>query len=174
MEISRDHYRENRVADPSLTELGHAQALATANYLKTVNEDNSLFHEFHEVYVSPCLRTIQTASPIISAIDIKSINGKAKIWTDIFEVGGVHEKGKGQTGLTRDEMFRLCQDSFDIPESVTDRGWYTHNDYECHETAQNRIYHVASVLKGWARNCGKGTKLSHFSFPLYFTLLKFY
>ena len=155
MEISREHYRNNRTADPALTELGHAQAQATADYLSS--KQNSLIHEFDDIYVSPCKRTLQTANPIIAAIKVKGNGGKAKVWTDIYEIGGVHEQGIGKGGLSRNEMSNLCSGLFDIPNSVSLDGWYTHGVHESHNLAKKRVRRVVNKLKFWAQECGKGT-----------------
>jgi probable phosphoglycerate mutase len=56
---------EGAAADPELTELGHRQAAATANWLA----DES----FDALYTSPMLRAVQTAAPIASKHGLEAI-----------------------------------------------------------------------------------------------------
>lgn len=115
-EISLQVFEENRVADPSITERGMQQAQCVADYFQS--GENMLLQDVHEMYVSPMLRTMQTATPIAKALNICPI-----VWTEIHEISGVHDRGIGQGGMTRTEMQQQFPD-YKLPDNVTEFGWY--------------------------------------------------
>ena len=146
-EVSIEHYYKHRSGDPALTELGEAQALATAEYLTRNANVHPLVESIDEVFISPCRRTLATAHPIVTAMGIQP-----KVWTEIYEVGGVHERNVGLPGMTRLEIQELYP-TYELPSDVTDNGWYTHATNEVHDVAVSRIRKVASMLRSWAKEC---------------------
>jgi len=148
MEIGYDHYREHRTGDPPLTDLGHKQAKATASYLNECK--NVLLKDIEEVYVSPFLRTLQTAEPIVSSLNISPY-----VWPEIFEVGGVWEGNVGLDGLSA-ESIQLLYPTYKLPEdgSISSSGWYKQTKKETFEDAEARVIKVFETLKRWAKDCG--------------------
>ena len=151
-EISLQAFEEHRVPDPSITARGTEQAQCVADYFQkmmtvaSANNDITGGDGVDAMYVSPMRRTMQTAVPIVEAIvsspqtdsttnvEEGNDNGNHKstkapplvqVWTDIYEVSGVHDRGIGKPGLTSLEM----QDQFPVlsrclPDTVTEQGWY--------------------------------------------------
>lgn len=95
------HGRPERVdhepngADPALTELGHRQAAAAAEFLRNDG--------IEQVYVSPMLRAIETAAPLT-----EHVGGEAII------VDGIAEFDLGETSYIPGEELELT------PEGVAD------------------------------------------------------
>ena len=115
-EISLQSFEENRVPDPSMTERGKQQALHVAKYIQS--GENAVLINIDDIFVSPMLRTLQTAQPISKALGIDPI-----IWTDIYEISGVHEQGAGQGGMSRSAIQKEFP-SYQLPETITESGWY--------------------------------------------------
>lgn len=146
-EVGYDFFLANRTPDPDLTTLGEGQALALANYLG--KRSNTLFESFDDVYVSPMKRTLATAFPVAIAL-----GARPRVWTDVHEVGGIHLGGTGLGGLTRSAM-RDAYPFYEIPEEVTENGWYALSSEETRDQALARIRDdVAVRLKSWAKDCG--------------------
>ncbi|MBN2047954.1 MAG: histidine phosphatase family protein [Anaerolineaceae bacterium] len=111
-----------RVPDPSLTELGFRQADNLASFLAGAKDE----FPFTRMYISPFLRTLQTAAPLAKVYpDIPKI-----VRRNIHEHGGVfeidHETGEvfEQSGMSRTEMKQMFPD-FIIPEDeVSENGWW--------------------------------------------------
>jgi broad specificity phosphatase PhoE len=146
-----EQYRQNRHADPDLTDVGYRQAQETADYLRTGN--NALLRNVHEIYVSPLRRTLLTCRPIAQALQIDP-----KVWPDLYEVGGVYSNELnstdangvigtvGHSGLTRSHM-RTEFPNYILDDSVTDRGWYTLSTKETKEQGRARIERVLQTLR---------------------------
>jgi hypothetical protein len=119
--VSTDYYREHRLADPPLTPLGEEQALAVANFMR--ESRSGLLQHVSEVHVSPTLRTLQTAKPIVRQL----VGVRAVVDVDAFEVGGVYDQDQSTgavvagPGLARAEMSEY---KYELPDSVTSTGWY--------------------------------------------------
>ena len=74
-----------RVDDPPLTEKGCGQARVTAKHLHDMGV-------VHEIWVSPMLRTCQTAEPIA-----KATGAKVRVMPDLHEMVSWDRQGSGQS-----------------------------------------------------------------------------
>jgi broad specificity phosphatase PhoE len=102
-QTSSELYNANRQPDPDLSPLGVQQATATGEWLAN-DSAASFIAPFDELFVSPILRTMQTAEPIA-----KSLNLTPTVWTDVFEHGGIYTGADGSNsgcegGQKRSEM----------------------------------------------------------------------
>jgi 2,3-bisphosphoglycerate-dependent phosphoglycerate mutase len=116
-----------RVADPTITEVGHRQAGRLA-------ESRHLFAEIDRLYVSPMRRTLQTAAPIANSIGLT-----ARVFTGLHEWGGVWEERDGAIshfpGLGRSEMSEIIPE-IELPDDVLEEGWWSgDNDTSTFEAA---------------------------------------
>ncbi|MEZ4623030.1 MAG: histidine phosphatase family protein [Caldilineaceae bacterium] len=105
-----DDYLARRSPEPTITELGFRQAQLTADHLASFatavpgegRGGDSHGYAFTKLFVSPMLRTLQTALPIS-----KALNLQPEVWIDIHEHGGIFhgnpQKGNvvNYPGLTR-------------------------------------------------------------------------
>lgn len=128
-----------RVSDPALTELGQKQAQQLAQHYAEIDR-------IDHILVSPFRRTLQTAQPLI-----KTRGDRAKIWTDLYEVGGCYsgfEPGKllGQPGMT-DAEIRYEFPEYDIPPSIDAQGWYKSRPFETWQMAIPRARSQAHKLR---------------------------
>ena len=126
-EISLQAFEDNRVPDPSITDRGKRQAQCVAEYFQSGS--NSILSDIDTIYVSPMRRTLETALPLVTALagaastKNQSTPPETHVWTDIYEITGVHERGVGRPGMTRTEM-QTQFPAFQLPPSVTEQGWY--------------------------------------------------
>lgn len=79
---------EGRHADPPLTELGHAQAAALADFARTDATWQGVTH----LYSSLMRRSVQTAAPLAQALGL-SVQGLALA----YEAGGIFKRGEDRT-----------------------------------------------------------------------------
>lgn len=121
--VSTQYYRANRLADPPITILGEEQAEAAAKFIS--ESRSGLMQQISEVHVSPTIRTLQTAAPIVKALP----GVRAFVDVDTFEVGGVYNslnlstgENKGEPGLTRAQMGEF---GYEMPDAVRPDGWYS-------------------------------------------------
>jgi len=135
-----------RQPDPPLTELGHRQARALADYLRQrPASDRSSYAESHgrggivltHLYTSLMLRAVTTAAYIAEATGLP-----LRAWTEIHEVGGLHgiapETGEviGVPGPGR-AYFAAEHPALILPDTLTDAGWWN-RDKEPREEWQPR------------------------------------
>jgi broad specificity phosphatase PhoE len=148
--VSHDYYRAHRMADPILTPLGEEQANEVGKHIAEAR--SSLLQHISEVHVSPTVRTLETARPIV-----KRLPGvKVVVDVDIFEVGGVYNEGEsgrivGEPGLSRAKMAAF---GYGLPDAVTESGWYNrgcdataHRLKESKEEGKARAARVADRLR---------------------------
>ncbi len=141
-----DH--QKHVIDAPLTELGQQQAQLVAQYLATGRNDRSwegTAYSITHLYCSPLQRTLQTAQPIMEALELP-----AQVWIDIHERGGVVKREGdqhfNQPGLTRSEILARFP-GYILPEEITESGWWWHRDgLETREQCHERGKKVAAVL----------------------------
>lgn len=148
-----------RTADPGLTPIGTAQAMAVAAHLKH-DLDRTDVRDGHvgegcngirRLYCSPMLRALQTAEPMGEALGLVP-----EVWVDVHEGGGVwldRQDGHGRQGhggLTRSEMETQFP-GFRIPDSVTDAGWWN-GSFETREQLFARAASVADVIRDMMPN----------------------
>ncbi len=157
-----DEYLAQRSPEPTITELGFQQAQLTADHLAAMgwpderegrNSGDSHGYGFTRLFVSPMLRTLQTAQPISKALDLKP-----EVWIDIHEHGGIfrgnprHGDVVGLPGLTRKEIVEQFI-GYQLPEAVTEEGWWS-GGYEEMEVCYDRATRVAATLRDWAPDMG--------------------
>jgi 2,3-bisphosphoglycerate-dependent phosphoglycerate mutase len=148
-----------RVQDPPLTKVGEQQAELTAQFLQSRPNLEELVrqkvddrdatnhpHKFDYIYCSPMLRAMQTARPIAEAFGIRPI-----VWPDIHEQGGIFLSRDGVTtgygGMTRTEILEQFP-NYDLPESITEAGWYSTAKGEEHfSDTMARAIRVATELR---------------------------
>ncbi|GMH70598.1 hypothetical protein TrVE_jg10649 [Triparma verrucosa] len=147
--VSKQHYRENRFADPALTDLGERQAAATGEYLASPG-CHPLLSGVTTVAVSPFLRTLQTSKPIVAALRGRSPSLPVELWPDIYEISGCYDGLPGSEtsnpGLTGAEIAERF--SYPPPASLPpSSGWYTHPGRESYAEGVSRIGAVADRLR---------------------------
>lgn len=134
----RNGPRGERVSDPELTELGHAQAQRLAEFLaqtvtrREIGGDSATLDDAQNVdgiylthlYCSPMIRCIETASYVARALDLPLV-----VWEQIHEVGGIfledQETGEqvGLPGNDRDYLQARYPDLI-LPEGWGIDGWW--------------------------------------------------
>ncbi len=149
-----NEYMQKRTADPVITELGVKQAELLAQHLAgngnpppDAPPGGKGAYGITHVYCSAMLRTLQTIAP---AARLMGLN--PRIWIDIHEHGGMFV-GNPRTGdnlvfdpgLTREAIQRDYPE-FEIPEAVTDKGWWT-GGYEDMPSCYARAIRVARELR---------------------------
>lgn len=105
-----------RQPDPPLTELGEEQARRAGHALRELG--------INHLYSSPMRRTLETARLILDSVDVTP-----HVFVALHEWGGVVEYGDAEEiihhpGLARDEILEI-HDAFNVPEEITERGWWT-------------------------------------------------
>jgi len=136
---------DRRVADPSLTEIGHQQAQLVAEHVRDADQfEVGKGYGFDRLFCSAMLRTLQTTAPIA-----KALNMTAEIWLDWHEEGGIwletDDGPKGFSGLTRSEIESQFP-GYQIPDAVTDDGWWNRPQETLEEMAV-RAKRVATVIE---------------------------
>lgn len=148
-----------RTADPGLTHVGTAQAMAVAAHLKhgqdrTGARDGLVGEGCYGIcrlYCSPMLRALQTAQPMGEALGLAP-----EVWVDVHEGGGVwldRQDGHGRQGhggLTHSEMETQFP-GLRIPDGVTDAGWWN-GSFEPREQLVARAASVADVIRDMMPN----------------------
>lgn len=169
--LNNAHGDQQRHHDPELTELGHEQARLLAEWFKNAQDIEEIVRmgthdsgrlapvraDITRIYVSPMQRALQTAKHLHHTLDVST-----SVWTDIHESGGLYmHTPEGVTsfpGLTREQMQRDFP-GYDLPESVTQNGWYDPSRgeedlYGCYARAMR----VASFLRSQAREKTTGSE----------------
>ena len=118
-------YTTKRSPDPELSPRGLEQAKLLGAYLSDQTASSSLgIHPISELWVSPHKRTLQTIAPTAAALQMRP-----KVHTRCFEAGGIYTNNEAYTefvaqgGMTRKQMQEGFP-TFELPESVTEDGWY--------------------------------------------------
>ncbi len=136
--------QEQRVEDPSLTEVGHEQATKLAEWIPSLN--------LTRLITSPFLRSLQTAEPIGQSTSLVP-----EVRIELHEEGGCYrghtpENITGRPGMNRAEIERQFP-SFNITASLDGDGWWASKPYETRELARRR----ASALLELTRDEFAGT-----------------
>ena len=148
-------YENQRFADAPLSERGYQQAeqlgeFLVDSYLSSANgkyRDRFNFNnfDFTHLFVSPMIRTMDTAKPFVDRVDLKPI-----IWEDLHEQGGVWnlDQSSGQRigfpGVTP-EYIRIEYPDYRIQESMNPNdGWS--RPYEEPEDCYKRSGKVLEAL----------------------------
>ncbi len=156
---------KDRICDPHLTDLGHQQAAAVADYLATgVHPEQKYGGDadstgvrtvlgvgITRLYCSAMYRSLQTAHAIGRALDLNP-----EVWLDIHESGGIYlehqdERGVvGYPGKTRAEILAEFPHVI-LPDTVTEAGWWdVRAGQEDWPACQGRAIRVAYQLREWA------------------------
>ncbi|KAF4677794.1 hypothetical protein FOL47_010388 [Perkinsus chesapeaki] len=98
------HTAEGREADPQLSEQGWKQAEATAEYLADMS--NKGVWRIRKVIVSPMLRTLHTARPILEKLS-PAVDGKVAIDCRFHEEGGLFQGARRRRGADEEFVFGL-------------------------------------------------------------------
>ena len=139
--------------DPALTDLGHEQARAVAEFLKknqTITDDkvwniqNRYGFGLTHLYTSLMERAVYTAAPIAQALDIP-----LAAWKEIHEEGGIFSRGDktnilGLPGRPR-SFFVENFPSLTLPEDLDEMGWWN-RPFEAKEERQARADQVFAEL----------------------------
>jgi 2,3-bisphosphoglycerate-dependent phosphoglycerate mutase len=147
-----DGYRfgnPGRVPDPELTPLGHRQAAALADAIRTGRLPVSLTR----LYSSRTLRAVQTAAHLADALDLPVV-----LREDTHEVGGIHRQDPAtgtrhpQTGLSIRRLQDVC------PRATAPAGidpclpW--HGGFESQDDAPARARQLLDDLSATHGNSG--------------------
>jgi broad specificity phosphatase PhoE len=170
--------QKDRTYDPPLTDLGHRQAQAVADFLANgLPLDERLFSGNNlngstprgfgitRLYCSPMLRTLQTAQPISAALGLAP-----EVWVDIHEHGGLFleyadERGVvGFPGLTRSQIAEQFS-HYLLPDAITEQGWWNPaHGMESDEASIERAVKVAAALRQQAASQERIAVVTHGTF----------
>uniref|UniRef100_A0A7S2F0V9 Phosphoglycerate mutase (2,3-diphosphoglycerate-dependent) n=1 Tax=Alexandrium andersonii TaxID=327968 RepID=A0A7S2F0V9_9DINO len=152
--MTRENWERGREPDPNLSALGRKQAEALGRFLAGEAGSNPRLSEvlpLGMLCVSPVKRAMQTLEPTA-----RRLAARPKVWTDCFEVGGIyHASGTGSRGLTRSQMLSDFP-IFDLPDDVTEDGWYTLDGKESLDQARQRAQGTADRIRELARSKDRG------------------
>lgn len=133
-------YMRRRSPDPSITDRGFVQADALARHFEDVD------YGVTDIFVSPMLRALQTARPMVRALKLQP-----RLWVAIHEDGGMFtgdpdapETVSGYPGLTLAEFTR-DHPEFELVDEITDDGWWTAG-WEDRAACHARAIRVAADL----------------------------
>ena len=143
-----------RSRDPKLTQNGEEQIVHAAQFLAagrhlTPEERRGGGPYLDNIFCSPMWRCMRTAQPIGEATGLTP-----EVWVDIHESGGIYldhgtEGGVvGYSGMTLQEMHSEFP-GYEIPEGVSDQGWWNRGFEEVH-LCHGRAMGVVAVLQRWA------------------------
>lgn len=115
-------HRDNtgRLNDPYLSDLGQQQVGCLTSFLSEHLEE----FDFTRMYISPFLRTLQTAAAFEHLYDIPKT-----VWTPIHEGGACFEIDEetnehiGTPGMGRTEILAKFP-NFSVSEEIDDEGWW--------------------------------------------------
>ena len=152
-------FMASRSPDPPVTPAGERQAELLAAYIATIDDGIDAtparmssylrVHPVTKLYVSPMLRTLQTAQPLAAALDLTP-----DVWVEIHEHGGIFtgnpELGdvQGYPGLTRGEIAARFP-TYTIGAGIDETGWWR-GGYEEMAECDVRAGRVATTLRTWA------------------------
>ncbi|MCA9957859.1 MAG: histidine phosphatase family protein [Chloroflexota bacterium] len=173
-----------RKSDPELTEIGHQQAQALAQFLAQTNSPTSLspdqdIHNRHSfpfthLYTSLMLRAITTGHYIAEAMQMP-----LHVWFDIHEWGGIYLDDEhtgervGQPGAARSELEpqfpRLV-----LPDWVDESGWWN-RPFEPREHALDRAHGFVKELLARHQPDDRVAIVTHggFAYALLWNLVQF-
>eukprot|EP00435_Cladocopium_sp_Y103_P074579 s13_g49.t1 len=151
-QLAEQRWLRERSTDPGLTQRG----LREAEHLAASCQ--KMLPSSVKIFVSPFLRTLQTAAPLA-----KALKSKVVVHPLLYEVGGVYVESEGQRHgpgacLSPSDMERDFPD-FDISHlsGASNRGWYQ-GGWETDAAARQRCQQLLSWLQslreeqpnGWA------------------------
>ncbi|AXE39168.1 histidine phosphatase family protein [Acidipropionibacterium virtanenii] len=131
-----ENYLSTRVADPPITQLGIRQAEALGAWIGGVDPHPT------RLYCSPMRRTIETAAPVATALDLPLV-----VEDFLYERPGPTDwNGHGFSavpGTARSELASITGHVV-FPDTVTEQGWYS-GDVETTQQAAAR----AARIRDW-------------------------
>ena len=130
-------YTTGRLPDPELTELGHRQAHALADWIPGVDPRPT------HIYCSPMSRTLQTAAPMADALDLP-IGVKSMLHERPGPVQITSDGPRAHPGSSRSVLAAHSPRAVLDPD-ITEDGWY-HDDIETPAHAVERANRIASWL----------------------------
>ncbi len=138
-----------RKVDPDLTELGYQQREKLARHVARQRDVSGDGFEITRLYTSAMYRCLATAQALSEALELRP-----KVWPDLHEMGGMFQRRNGRFqgygGMTRAEIQEQFPD-YQLPDSVTERGWYDAAlGYEPETHSLFRAIKVAEELQGWS------------------------
>ena len=165
--LNQTQYETSRKHDPLLTDIGQEQAQRIADFLVGAIDMPHPDLEpiaFTKLFVSPMIRALDTAKPIVEALGIVP-----EVWTDIHEIGGlftadVEDNITSFPGLTTLD-FAERYTTYTLPENVTDTGWW--NSPSGRETPDQflaRAIRVAMKLREYAHTNEQIVLVAHAAF----------
>jgi 2,3-bisphosphoglycerate-dependent phosphoglycerate mutase len=130
--------------DPPLSELGRRQAAALAEFLESHRQE----FNFDRIFISPFLRTLQTAD----AFSHLYPDFPKTVWMWIHEGGGCFEIESdeprvtvGNPGMKRSEINAQFP-QFSVSEEITEKGWYFLPEVEPYSHEYYRAFYVVDHL----------------------------
>lgn len=137
---------DQRVEDPSLTELGSQQAALLAEWIVSLR--------LTRVITSPFRRTLETAEPIRVATGLRP-----EVRIALHEQGGCYrghlpDSRFGRPGLTRFEIEQYFPE-FDVAADIDGDGWWGSKAYETMDQARRR---AAQLLE---ETCAEFARTEH-------------
>eukprot|EP00425_Heterocapsa_triquetra_P046343 CAMPEP_0195076800 /NCGR_PEP_ID=MMETSP0448-20130528/19362_1 /TAXON_ID=66468 /ORGANISM="Heterocapsa triquestra, Strain CCMP 448" /LENGTH=183 /DNA_ID=CAMNT_0040109363 /DNA_START=52 /DNA_END=599 /DNA_ORIENTATION=- len=148
--MTPERWQVEREVDPDLSDLGRMQATHLSRILSREIADPELIEALPigMLAVSPQRRALQTIAQTAQRLGLRP-----QIWTDCFEVGGLyHSQGttNGDHGITRSEL-QMRFPNFDIPDDVTEDGWYHLQRRESQVEVLARVQGTVARLRQLAR-----------------------
>lgn len=134
----------NRSNDPAISDLGQKQAVCLTAFLQDHLEE----FDFTRIYISPFLRTLQTAAAFHHLYDVPKV-----VWTPIHENGGCidndSETGewRGASGMGRSEI-QAKFPHFEISDEIGEEGWWSR---PTSEPRNERSIRASQVIKKLAQ-----------------------
>lgn len=145
-----------RSEDPELTEIGHEQARLLGEFIQKTDaharsngkqgEPKRDYFGITHLYTSLMVRSVATASYLSKALDLPLLG-----WPEIHECGGIYIDGEneneriGRPGKSR-AFFAEHFAHLQVPESVSDDGWWNNRPFEPNEDRQLRAKGVIQTL----------------------------
>ncbi len=144
--LSEETYHQRKV-DPALTELGYRQRDMLADFLANGADVKNERFEISQLYASAMYRSLLTAQPVASALDLKP-----QVWVDLHEKGGMFLRRNGKTsgfdGMKRSSIQTEFPD-YALPQTISESGWYDAElGMEPEEHSLFRAIKVAKSLRG--------------------------
>jgi 2,3-bisphosphoglycerate-dependent phosphoglycerate mutase len=129
---------EQRIEDPPLTEKGHAQAAALAEWIKAAG--------LTQLISSPFRRALQTAEYIRRETGLAP-----RVWVDLHEQGGCCSGYEaitytGRPGLNAAELLAEFP-GYTLPPDIDGEGWWKSRPYERVHEAQLRAVRLIERLR---------------------------
>ena len=137
-----NHDDTNRSNDPAISDLGKKQA----DCLRAFLQDHLEEFDFTRIYISPFLRTLQTAAFFHHLYDVPKV-----VWKPIHENGGCVDNNietgewTGASGMGRSEIVAKFP-HFEVSDEIDESGWWNRPVPEPRGERGNRAQQVIMKL----------------------------